>query len=335
MHAALLICFAGLLATDPSADEAERIALELDAATAAFRSTRDAASADLIRGSLKEAREAAQEAGDLAAYERLGKEIKSFDESGEAPASVPAGDRRRYERSIAQAKAAAEQAYRTAISDYTRAGLIEKAKATREELKAFKLRDSEVHKNPRNVWVHSTGLFERQNGGMWKEFSSNGNVYVYREIERTDESITIEALNGTVGWQHRLSDHAVWSGPGSGRWKKTFEGRWHWVPRATTEGDEPELGERYVGTKTWTKKGAVRPRGFREPWALVIDADENGEFQGRLGAAGAPSGGYRVSGRFGGGVIEFDGPRLGPYYGTYSSTRLDLTSADGHVSLTR
>ncbi|WP_020472408.1 hypothetical protein [Zavarzinella formosa] len=84
---------------------------------------------------LKKKEEAAQKMGDLKKLEMAQAEAKAFEDRRELPKSVPV---KTYETQLRSARSKLEEAYATAVRDYTKGGKIELAKAVQQQLEEFK-----------------------------------------------------------------------------------------------------------------------------------------------------------------------------------------------------
>lgn len=146
---AVLVC--GVTAT---ADE-DPVGKQLAAAKAAYDKAAEMARADLLVALTKK-QEAAQKAGDLKTLEKVLAEARAFGDGGELPKSVPV---KGYESQVRAARTALEEAYRVAVTEYTKGGKISLAKAVEEELDEFR-RGGRV--------VSAGGFFNGRDLSGWK-----------------------------------------------------------------------------------------------------------------------------------------------------------------------
>lgn len=84
---------------------------------------------------LRKKADAAQKAGDLKTLEAVEGETRAFEVKGALPKSVPT---KTYEADVRKARAKLEDAYATAVKEYTKAGQRAQAKAAQQELDEFK-----------------------------------------------------------------------------------------------------------------------------------------------------------------------------------------------------
>lgn len=85
----------------------------------------------------------------------------------------------------------------------------------------------------------------------------------------------------------------------------------------------------FAGRKIWTKVGAVRPVGHKEPWTFEIKTVDPPKFTGHVKCAVS----VPVTGTIRDNYITFSGDRLGTYKAYIVGDRLDGVSGNGKLQL--
>jgi hypothetical protein len=127
----LLLCSAAVAAAAAQADDP--IAKKLQAAKAAYE-TRAEKGRTAVREWFDKRENAARKDGNKKVVDQIKAERARFDQDGELPKAAPP----ELGRDLADARAALEEAYSTAIRDYTRARMDDQAAAVEKQLEAFR-----------------------------------------------------------------------------------------------------------------------------------------------------------------------------------------------------
>jgi hypothetical protein len=128
----MAVCGMSIAGLAQAADD-DAIGKKLAAAKDEFQKATVKARATLI-DELKKKAAAAQNAGDLKNLEKIEDEIKAFEAKGDLPKVVPV---KVYQSDLRAAKAKFEEAYKSAVKEYTIAGKRTLAKTTQKDLDEF------------------------------------------------------------------------------------------------------------------------------------------------------------------------------------------------------
>lgn len=130
----MLVIAAGFMTFCYASADEDQTEKKLSDAKAEMRRVSEKAKAALV-GTLKKNAGAFQKAGELSKFEAAEAEIKSFEEKGELPKSIPTKD---YESELLKARAKMDAAFASAVKQYTKDGMIALAKAIQQEWNDFK-----------------------------------------------------------------------------------------------------------------------------------------------------------------------------------------------------
>lgn len=211
----LLVCLSSLVvAQDDDAANA------LERAKAAF----DAARTELEEGVLKwfgTQEDRARAKGDRKALTTIETQRMEFSKSGKIPDTAPRSLRRKQELINSRMEAA----YLQAIRDFTWAGNDQLAIQSEKQLEEF--RKSSLTMSDRQLWKHGGGSFASVEKGGWEEKISDGRSFRYKEVDRNEEYVELNALTGDKQIRIRIfDDHAEIGHKPSLVFKKHLEGKW-------------------------------------------------------------------------------------------------------------
>lgn len=144
-----------------------------------------------------------------------------FSKTGKLPNTAPRSLRRKLE----SLNSRMESAYLLAIRDYTRAGNDRMAAETEKQLESF--RKNLQQKPDRQLWTHGGGRFAMVGERVWEEKLSDGRIFRYKEIDRNEEYVELDAITGDTRNRVRLFDERSEVGvKPSLKFKKIADGKW-------------------------------------------------------------------------------------------------------------
>ena len=146
---------------------------------------------------LKKKATAAQKAGDLKTLEKTEAELSAFEMMAELPKSIPT---KLYEAELRRANAKLEEAYATAVKEFTKAGKRAVAKATQSELEEFKKGRPPAAIAPADVFkVGSVWIHEKGSTAWFKVLSRDGDKFKIQIVHtKTEHEATGMIKNGKI-----------------------------------------------------------------------------------------------------------------------------------------
>lgn len=155
---------------------------------------------------LKKKATAAQKAGDLKTLEKTEAELSAFEMMAELPKSIPT---KLYEAELRRANAKLEEAYATAVKEFTKAGKRAVAKATQSELEEFKKGRPPVAIAPADVFkVGSVWVNDKARTGTtkgWEVVERKGDKFKIRTFgnPKFEQEISGTIKNGKLSYDSK------------------------------------------------------------------------------------------------------------------------------------
>ena len=159
--------------------------------------------------------------GDRESLKRIEASREAFTSKGKLPQNLPTSLQRKQE--LVHNKM--EAAYVLALRDFTREKNDNLAMDTERQLVEFR-KNHQITR--RQVWKHEGGVFAAIGDGIWEETDlTKGKSYRFREINRTEDFVELDAITGDTNTRVRLYDErADYGYKPTIVFKKGYEGQW-------------------------------------------------------------------------------------------------------------